>query len=47
MKKSIHSTPESFYIMSEYIIDIDTKEDFEVASLICDKVNRNFIKKDN
>ncbi len=34
LEKRIHSSPETFYVMNEYAIDIDTKEDYEMAKMV-------------
>lgn len=43
LNNKIHNSPESFYIMNEYAIDIDTQEDFDIANLIFEKINKNRI----
>ena len=43
LNKTIHNSPESFYIMNEYAIDIDTQEDYDIANLIFDKINKKQI----
>ena len=45
-KKKIHNSPESFYVMNEYSIDIDTKEDYDIANLIFERVNKNQLNRD-
>ena len=45
LNKTIHNSPESFYIMNEYAIDIDTKEDYDIANLIFERINQNKIDK--
>ena len=43
--RKIHNSPESYYIMNEYAIDIDTKEDYDIANLIFERVNKNYLNK--